>query len=324
MKMKNNTFEEIGHQLNAAETISIFPHILMDGDALGSAAALCHVLRCMGKDAAVLIEDKIPDNLMFLDKGYCTYDTGKYMDCDIALCIDCGELNRFPERNEAFLSGKTKICIDHHPTSGGIGDFNYIDPEASATGEVVFELLEAINAEIDSETANAIFAAITTDSGNFQYSNTTKRTHQIVTKLYDHGLDAYKTSVALYENESFEKINLMSHVLSNAEVFAGGRAIISCVSQELLKQTDARMEDSEGIVSMMRSIKGIDIAALIKENEPDKIKVSLRAKGGDVGKLAVRFGGGGHEKASGCTLYEDLDSAAARIRAAIEESLCRE
>ena len=324
MKMNNDSFEEIGLQLEKADRIAIFPHILMDGDALGSAAALCHVLRSKGKDAAVLIEDKIPDNLMFLDNGYCTRDTDKYTGCDIALCIDCGELNRFPERSEAFLSGKTKICIDHHPTSEGIGDLNYIDPEASATGEIVFELLAAINFDIDSEAANAIFAAITTDSGNFQYSNTTKRTHQIVTKLYDHGLDAYTTSIALYENESFEKINLMSRVLSDAVVFAGGRAIISCVSKELLRQTGARMEDSEGIVSTMRSIKGIDIAALIKENEPDKIKVSLRAKGADVGAIAVSFGGGGHEKASGCTLHEDLESAYARIRSAIEESLCKE
>lgn len=323
MKMSNNTFEEIADQLKKAESIRIYPHILMDGDALGSAAALCHQLRLLGKDAQILIEDKIPDYLMFLDNGYCTYDAEGCKGADISLCIDCGELKRFPERTEAFLSGKVKICIDHHPSSCGIGDYNYIDPDAAATGELVYCLLETMGADLDAETSNAIFAAITTDTGNFQYSNTTRRSHEIVTKLYDNGLDAYNTSVALYENESFEKIRLMGRILADAVVFAGGKAIISCVSQQILAETGARMEDTEGIVGMMRSIRGIDIAALIKEEESEKIKVSLRAKNGDVGTLAVKFGGGGHMRASGCTMYESMDSVTSKIRTAIEESLCR-
>lgn len=323
MKIINNTFEEIAAKLKTAESIRIYPHILMDGDALGSAAALCHQLRLMGKDAQILIEDKIPDYLLFLDNGYCTYDKESCIGADVSLCIDCGELKRFPGRKDAFLSGKLKICIDHHPSSEGIGDYNYIDPDAAATGELVFSLLETMEADLDEETSNALFAAITTDTGNFQYSNTTRRSHEIVTNLYDHGLDSYKTSVALYENESFEKITLMGRVLSDSDVFAGGKAIISCVSQQLLSETGARMEDTEGIVGMMRSIRGIDIAALIKEEEPEKIKVSLRAKNGDVGSLAVKFGGGGHMRASGCTMHESMESVTSKIRTAIEESLCR-
>ena len=140
--MKNNTFSEIAEQLLEADTIAIFPHIMMDGDAMGSAAALCHALRLMGKDSAILIEDKIPDYLMFLDNGMCTKDIDEYQGADVALCIDCGELNRFPNRSGVFMSGKVKICIDHHPTSPGIGDFNHIDGTAAATGELVFSLLK--------------------------------------------------------------------------------------------------------------------------------------------------------------------------------------
>lgn len=322
--MKNNTFTEIAEELEKARNVVIFPHILMDGDALGSAAALCKALRLKGKESVILIEDKIPDYLMFLDKGYCTYDQDACKDADICLCIDCGELKRFPKRKEVFESGKKKICVDHHPTSPGIGDLNHIDGSAAATGELVFDLIREMHVEPDVEISNAIFAAITTDTGNFQYSNTTKRSHEIVMALYDHGLDAYATSVALYENESLEKISLMSKVMSQCEVIADGKAIVASVSQQLLEETGARMEDTEGIVGTMRSIRGVDIAVLIKEKEKNNIKVSLRAKEGNVADIAVKFGGGGHEKAAGCTIREDLDSARKKVVKEVMESLCRD
>lgn len=321
--MKNNTFKEIADELKGAKSIVIFPHIMMDGDALGSAVALCKALRNEGKDAKILIEDKIPDYLMFLDNDYCTHDQDICKNADICLCIDCGELKRFPKRRDVFLSGKKKICVDHHPTSPGIGDLNYIDGTAAATGELVYDLLTAMETQIDSEIANAIFAAITTDTGNFQYSNTTKRSHEIVMSLFDHGLDAYSTSVALYENESLEKISLMGRVMSECEVIADGKAIVATISQKLLEETGARMEDTEGIVGTMRSIKGVDIAVLIKEKEKRNIKVSLRAKKGNVAEIAVRFEGGGHERAAGCTIYSDLETAKEKIVSAVLESVCR-
>ena len=322
--MKNNSFKEIGEVLKSAHSIVIFPHILMDGDALGSASALCRVLRNMGKDAVIAIEDKIPDYLRFLDDNFCTYDYGPYENADIAMCIDCGELKRFPERKELFLSGKTKICVDHHSTSPGIGDYNYIDSSAAATGELIYELIKAMDCEITGDVANSIYAAITTDTGNFQYSNTTRRSHEIVMELYDYGLDAYSTSVNLYENESFAKIRLQGAVLNESEVFADGKAIIAEISLDMLEKYGARMEDTEGIVGMMRSIAGIDIAILLKEKAEKNIKASLRAKYGDVSKVAVRFDGGGHERAAGCTFYDDMAVARKYIMDAVTEELCRE
>lgn len=322
--MKNNSFKEIAEVLKEAGSIVIFPHILMDGDALGSAAALCGALRSMGKDAVIAVEDKIPDYLQFLDKGYCERDLESYMNPDVSICVDCGELKRFPERAGLYNSGKIKICVDHHETSPGIADYNYIDGKAAATGELIYDLLLAMECTIDGEIANAIYAAITTDTGNFQYSNTTKRSHEIVMELYDSGLDSYGTSVALYENESFEKMKLQSAAINDSEVFAGGKAIIAEISLDMLKKYGARMEDTEGIVGMMRSIKGVDIAVLLKEKEPGNIKASLRAKHGDVSKIAVAFKGGGHEKAAGCTIYDSMAVARDIIMKAVSEELCRE
>ena len=196
--MRNDPLANIAQELQEADSVLIFPHILMDGDAMGSAAALCKALRGMGKDAYIVIEDKIPDYLMFLDRGY-TVDiehigAADIGDIDVSICVDCGEKTRFPKRAELFYHGETKICIDHHVSSVGIGDYNYIDPEAAATGEIIFDLLVELGVDIDQEMAESLFAAITTDTGNFQYSNTTAHTHEIVIALYDCGLNSNKVS----------------------------------------------------------------------------------------------------------------------------------
>lgn len=305
--MSNDPLELIARELLEADSVLIFPHILMDGDAMGSAAALCKALRAMDKDAYIVIEDKVPDYLMFMDRGY-TVDihnigAAHIAEVDAAVCVDCSEKTRFPERAELFYHGKTKICLDHHVSSSGIGDYNYIDPDAAATGEIIFDLLLEMGAEMDEEIAEALFAAITTDTGNFQYSNTTAHTHEIAIALFDCGLDSSKVSVALYENESFAKMKLQSRLLDQSELFANEEAIMTVLTQDLLRETGTLMEDTEGVVAALRSIRGVQIAAFIKEQPDGSVKVSLRSKErGDVAAISERHGGGGHVHAAGFNL----------------------
>jgi phosphoesterase RecJ-like protein len=305
--MRNDPLANIAQELQEADSVLIFPHILMDGDAMGSAAALCKALRGMGKDAYIVIEDKIPDYLMFLDRGY-TVDiehigAADIGDIDVSICVDCGEKTRFPKRAELFYHGETKICIDHHVSSVGIGDYNYIDPEAAATGEIIFDLLVELGVDIDQEMAESLFAAITTDTGNFQYSNTTAHTHEIVIALYDCGLNSNKVSVALYENESFAKMQLHSKLIESAQMFADGEGVLAVCTQKMLKETGTLMEDTEGVVSSLRSIHGVQVAAFIKEQPDGSVKVSLRSKKrGDVAAISQRHGGGGHVRAAGFNL----------------------
>ena len=305
--MKNDPIPMIAQELLEADSILIFPHILMDGDAMGSAAALCKALRGMGKDAHIVIEDKVPDYLLFLDRGY-TVDienigVANIGGIDVSICVDCGEKTRFPKRAELFYHGDTKICIDHHVSSGFIGDYNYIDPDAAATGEIIFDLLLALGVDIDQEMAEALFAAITTDTGNFQYSNTTAHSHEIVIALYDCGLDSSKVSLALYENESLPKLRLHSRLIESARLFADGEAIMTTVTQKMLQETGTLMEDTEGVVSTLRSIHGVQVSAFIKEQPDGSMKVSLRSKErGDVAAVSQRHGGGGHVHAAGFNL----------------------
>lgn len=319
--MKNNTFKEIGAVLLQAEKILLYPHINLDGDALGSSAALCRALRKMGKTCYILIEDEIPANLAFLDRGYCTADQRIIARPDLSVCIDCGDEGRFAKRAAKFREAPVTVCIDHHATTKYFCDFNYVDSEAAAAGELIYHLLNAMNAEIDKEIGEAIFAAITTDTGNFQYSNTSKTSHEIVARLYDAGIDTAEVSVALYENVRLAKILIKNWVLETMSTICEGRGVIAYVTQEMLKETGAVMDETEGIVSELRSIQGVEIAALIKESEENVIRVSLRSKAyADVAKIAAALGGGGHARAAGCTLHCSLTDAFDKIKENITES----
>ena len=175
--------------------------------------------------------------------------------------------------------------------------------------------------EITTKIAKRIYTGIITDTGNFQYSNTTKRTHQIVSELYDVCDGFNDISVAIYENDSFERLALQSEILSNAELFAGGKGIVAYVTQDMLKKCNAIMDDSEGTVSRLRAISGVEISVLVKEKEDGKIKVSMRAKTyGDVASICVKYGGGGHTKAAGFTSDKPLREVIEIIKKDVEQS----
>jgi phosphoesterase RecJ-like protein len=317
-----NTLEQIAAKLREAETVLLYPHILMDGDTLGSSVALCIALRKMGKKAWILIEDEIPSYLLFLEKDYCTFD-GTILDApDLSVSVDCSDIERFTLRKDKFLAGKSSICLDHHKTNNYFADLNYIDENAAATGEIVYKLLKILGTVIGVEIAEAIYTAVATDTGNFQYTNTTKNTHLIAAELFDAGIDLEKIGVEVYQNIRHEKLKLMNEVIGTIELLCGGKADIAFVTQEMLEKTGARMDETDGIIEMLRNISGVEISAFLKEARPGEIKVGLRSKTyGDVSAIAQVFGGGGHKKAAGCTLYTSLKDAKKKISSAIAAQL---
>ena len=322
---KNNSFQEIGQQLMQAETVLIYPHVNMDGDALGSAAALCKALRKWGKTCYILLEDNIARNIQFLDKGYCTWDKDLVADVDVSVCLDCGDLSRFQQRKDKFLEGKVTICLDHHRTTEPFCQFNYVDPDAAATGLLVFQLLKTMGAEPDAEIADAIFAAITTDTGDFQYSNTTKECHEVMTELFDWGVNVSAVSQEIYNRVRLERILLHGKALDRMEVLCDGMVAMTVVTQKMLEETGAGMDETEGLVEQLRSIDGVEIAILVKEAEPEKLKASLRAKSwGNVADIAEKLGGGGHIKAAGCTINMGLEDGLALLRQEVEQVLKEE
>ena len=319
--MKNCSLKQIAEILQNGKTILLFPHMQIDGDALGSSVALCRVLRKQGKQAYILIEEEIRWNLAFLDEEYCISDQEIFDEIDICLAVDCSDLARVGKRKGTYFSGKRTISIDHHLTNISFADYNYNDGSAAATGEIVFRLFKEMESDIDSLTAEALYAAIVTDTGNFQYSNTTKETHLITANLYDYGMDHNKVIVSIYQNTRREKVKIISKALSTMEFFCNGKGNIAYVSRDMLQETGALINETEGIVEQLRNINGVEISIFLKE-EADTIKVGMRAKTiANVAEIAQYFGGGGHKKAAGCTIKGTLENVKTQIIGVAEDHL---
>ena len=319
-----NTIKEIAQKLKQAQSVLLFPHVHMDGDALGSSAALAGALRKQGKTCYVLIEDEIAGNLKFLDRDYCTDNQDIIDGPDLCVYIDCGDESRIPKRYGKFLSGRETMCIDHHRTNSSDTDYAYVDPDAAATGEIIYDIITAMGDEIDAHTGEALYAALTTDTGNFQYSNCTKKTHEIAAALYDSGMNHSEVCIQIYENVSVGRIRLDNMIMNTLDIFADGKAAMAYVTQQMLEETGTGMDETEGIVSTLRSIRGVEISVFIKEYGTEEIKVSMRAKTyADVAEIAVEFDGGGHTKAAGFTGRGFLEEIKAVVRSRIEEQLSR-
>ncbi|MBQ1407972.1 MAG: bifunctional oligoribonuclease/PAP phosphatase NrnA [Eubacterium sp.] len=319
----NNTFAEIAKALSEAEKILIFTHQNMDGDALGSSCAMAHNLRLLGKECWVMLnDDDIMSNLRFLAKDYCTTDENVMGVPDVSLILDASSPSRFPAKREKFEQGKLKIAVDHHLVDAADLDMKYIDAGSASTGELVFELLKEMGVAPDRETAEALFAAAITDTGRFTYSNTTAGTHEMIAELYSTGFDAAGVSVELYESENPSKVLMHARVLSGMEMLEDGKVAIARLSQQLLKETGAALSDTDGIVATLRAMKGVEIAAFLKEGEDGKSFVSLRSKNdADVAVIAKSFGGGGHKKAAGATLDMSLDEAYELVKKVVTEAV---
>ncbi len=323
MRNKNytaNTLTDIARLLNEAGSVLIFPHIQMDGDAMGSAAALCGVLRKEGKRADILIEDKIPENLKFLDKDYCVLNS-EIVGPDVCIAVDCSDFSRIGKRQETFKTGKKTVMIDHHTTAETFADLNYIDIDVSATGEIAMKLIKAMGQVIDVETAEELFAAIVTDTGRFLYSNTSGATHLAVAELYKTGMDHNRVAIEIYQRRRVEKVRLMNAIMSTMELFGEGKGIIAVMTKQMLDEAGAYPEETEGMVEELRSIDRVEIAAFIKEDN-DGVKVTMRSKtSADVSGIAAQFGGGGHKKAAGCTIKGDINDIKSLIIQAVKDEL---
>lgn len=319
---KTTSLKDVAKILTNVESVLLFPHVNMDGDTFGSSVALCQGLRKLGKNAYIFIDEEIPVFLKFLGDECCTSDPDKVAEPDACICIDCGDPDRFKGRRDKFFTGKIKGCLDHHVSTVPFADFNLVDPEAAATGEIVFDVLKAMDIELDDKIGQALFTAITTDTGNFQYSSTTSKTHRIAAELYELDVDYDQVSVHIYQSVRPERIKLHSAILGAMEIFAEGRAAICGVTEAMLSETGGLMEETEGVVESLRSIRGVELAVFIKELGPEKCKISMRSKSWlNVADISIIYNGGGHDRAAGFTLFKGFEAAWAEMKKVATEKI---
>lgn len=291
------------------DNICITSHVNPDGDSIGSVLALGLVIKKkFNKHITMLVPDKVPNNLTFLP-GIDLIETdliGQKVDLFIAL--DCGDENRLGVEKSLLESVSVVINIDHHITNTDFGHINIVNPKASSTGEIVYDLINHMNVELDKDIATCIYTAISSDTGSFKYDNTTSKTHMIASKLLDARIDTNIINTNLYQSRSIEKTNLLVASLNTLEFFNNKKIGLAMITKKMLEESNATSEETDFVVNFIRDIDIVEVACILKEIDNNTIKISFRSKKHvDVSQIAKAFNGGGHAKASGCTIYMNIE-----------------
>jgi phosphoesterase RecJ-like protein len=311
----NITMKEAAEKLMAAKKLLITAHVNPDGDAVGSTLALAAFLRSKGKTATVMIDDKLPKNLSFLP-GYDRIvrpEEGKKADAELLVILDTS-LDRIGEVAKA-AEGLPVLNIDHHISNDGKADFLYNDNRAAAA-EMIFEIIDHLGGDFPPEVATPLYTGLATDTGFFKFSNTRPDTLRAAARLLEAGVRPEQVSESLEEKpESI--VRGQAAALQTMELSYGGRVAGLYLDRELATS----LETTEGFIDFVRVIEGVEIAVLIKCMDENFCRVSVRSKGLDVSKVAMKFGGGGHIRAAGFPVRKPLAEAKKDVLEALGEVL---
>lgn len=308
--------------INRYQKFLVTAHVKLDGDAVGSELAFYFLLKSLGKDVAVYNQDKTPDNYRFLPGSEVILNTLPSPDSfDVAVILDCSELDRVGDEAPRIGRIKTLVNIDHHVSNGGFCEVRMIDPAASSTGELVFRIMKEMETTITAEMATNLYTAIITDTGDFHYGNTGKDTFIVAGHLVESGADPQWISEHIYESSPMAKIRLLARAMQTLSFDCQDRVGSLVIFLKDFEETGALWEHSEGFVNLPRSIEGVEISILYTELPDRNFKISLRSKGRtNVERVAKMFGGGGHVNASGCRIEGDIDTVKKRLLEAICQS----
>ena len=292
--------KKLAEIIEKSQSIVILGHISEDADSVGSALAMKYALENLGKDADVILSAPLEKRLEFINAEF-LYPADAKGQYDLCICLDCADMERLGERKTIFETAKNTALIDHHITNQGFAELNYIVPDASATGEILYEVFGQIGAEVDKRVAEALFIAIASDTGSFKYSNVSPKTMRIAAELLEKDIDNAYISRMLFDTETEKAMHFKGELMSRVETYYDGRLSLIAVRNEEFENSGIAEKDMGDIVNIPRMVQGAEIAVSVRETK-DRIKLSFRSNGKyDVGTLAQNFGGGGHKMASGAS-----------------------
>lgn len=321
MSATRSTFAEIGRALREHQKFAILSHVRPDGDALGSQLALALSLEKLGKTVRVWNEDGMLEKYSFLPRAeWLTQPPSVKEDVDVVVALDTAVETRLGTPRDAIGSAKLWINIDHHPSNPSYGDLVHIDSASPATGQILFELIASEKLPLTQEIAENLYVAISTDTGSFQYPNTTARTFEIAAELTRAGVDVGRVSQLLYENYPRRRIELLRELLGTMRFEADGRVACFSLSLETANRLGVLPEDNEGLIDHLRAIRGVIVAVFFEELPDGKVRVSMRSKSekADVCAICMKFGGGGHKLAAGARVRGTL----AEVEKKVLEAMC--
>ena len=302
--MKNLTRSETAQILLAHDNYTIITHRRPDGDTLGSSAVLCMGLRQLGKTAHILENPEITPKYTHLHKGL-TKPAAE--EGDFIVTVDVASPGMLPEacKDLAF-----DLRIDHHGSATSFTPVELVEPEAAACGEIVYGVLMEMGAELDIPMANALYTAVSTDTGCFRYANTTANTFAVAAACAKAGAEVFNINQALFETNSLARLKVQSYMLQNAIFLQGGKIAVCALPKAVEQVCGAGEDDLDNISGFPRTIEGVKLAVTIREEGTDRVKMSVRAvPGQDASALCAKFGGGGHKGAAGASMDMTMDEA---------------
>ena len=302
------------------QNFGITTHIKPDGDGVGSSLGLCWLLRSLGKQSEVIVRGEVPLAYQSLPGADEIRDVEKVdRDYDAVFVIECSDLER---PGIAGLGKQFTVNIDHHATSEPFGTINWVDPTASAVGEMIYNLCKAIGGRVTREIAECVYMALVTDTGSFHFSNTTDRTLKVASELIKAGVKPADISEAVYNNYPWSRIELMRQVLDTVKRDATGRVAMLRQTLKMRSEAGAVDGDNNGFVNIPLAAREILAAVYMREVGDGEYRVSLRSKGDiNVARVAERFGGGGHRNAAGLRVEGNWDEREAELVDAVNEAI---
>lgn len=306
--------------LSAAASVSVVCHVFPDADTLGAGLGLALVLDQAGKSVEVSFAAPadLPESLASLPGRHLLVDPqAMRRDADLVVTVDIPGVNRLGALSELVEVGGEVLVIDHHASNQLFGTANYVDPSADSTTMLVAELLDAWDKPIEIGVAHCLYAGLTTDTGSFRWASA--RAHRLAARLVELGVDNASISRTLLDSHPFAWLPMLSRILGSAQLLpdavGGGGLVYAVVDHE--EWVNARPEEVESIVDIVRTTQQAEVAAVFKEIEPAHWSVSMRAKSYDLAAVASAFGGGGHRLAAGYSATGTADEVVHALRGAL-------
>lgn len=291
-------------------------HYSPDGDNIGSTLSMYYTLKKLGKKVYYVLDDSIPLNLTFLVKDVKilkSEELNENLNDYTLISLDCGDFNRICVSESIKKSVKQLICIDHHASNNNYGDLNYINPNESSTCELVYNLLKEFSKEmgeqiLDEDISTYLYTGLLTDTGNFSYSNTNPSSYLMAYDLVNLGAKKDLIIQKIFQSNTYNYYKLLGEALDTLEI-VDKKIASMMLTIDMLERNEISFNDADGVTSYTRDIDGVEVGLLFKEKAPGEVKVSFRSKNYvDVSAVAQVFGGGGHVRASGCTIKDSIEN----------------
>jgi bifunctional oligoribonuclease and PAP phosphatase NrnA len=315
MRFEAADWDEAVQVLKQAEEVALACHVNPDGDALGALFASALGLKQLGKRVYPTwgVAPEMPFSYSFLPGKELLVQPSEVPETDVFLALDCGAGHRLGQIEQRARRAQHLINVDHHPGNDEFGTLNIVVPRVSSTAELVTRLLQDLGVQLDGDMATCLYVGIVTDTGRFQYANSSPDTLRLAADLLSLGVDAPAIAQEVYESSPFGYLKLTGHVLDRAVLHEDQRFVYSWITQADLEETKVEPDETDGLIDLIRSTRAADVAAMFKEQHDGNWRVSMRSKGPSVGEIARRHGGGGHELAAGFTTADREATAAALV-----------